>query len=210
MAIVSTELTQSRREEIIDACEKLYRMQSFKEITIKDIAQQTSFSRASVYNYFETKEEVFTALMQREYERWTDVLNSRIDEQKSFSPEQAADILAETLSGRMQLLKLLSMNHYDMEEHTRLGLLIHFKEAFYGSIKAVQKLVSCIDACKKPDPQQFSYFFFPAMFGFYPYCVATEKQKDAMKAAGMSGKERDLKGMIYDYAVTLLNAAADK
>ena len=65
----SPELTASRREEIVNACEKLYQTMSFKEITIKEIGAVTSFTRTSIYNYFQTKEEIFLALMQREYER---------------------------------------------------------------------------------------------------------------------------------------------
>ena len=41
----SAELTNARREEIISACEKLYQTMSFKEITLKDIAGATSFTR---------------------------------------------------------------------------------------------------------------------------------------------------------------------
>ena len=59
----SAELTNARREEIIAACEKLYQTMSFKEITLKDISVETSFSRPSIYNYFQTKEEIFLALM---------------------------------------------------------------------------------------------------------------------------------------------------
>ena len=66
----SPELTASRREEIINACEKLYRTMSFKEMTLKEIGSATSFTRTSIYNYFQTKEEIFLALMQREYEIW--------------------------------------------------------------------------------------------------------------------------------------------
>ena len=33
--------------------------------------------------------------------------------------------------------------------------------------------------------QEFVYSFFPFMFGIYPYTVATEKQKEAMKLAGV-------------------------
>ena len=66
----SKELTVSRKEEIITACEELYKTMSFKEITIKEIGNATSFTRASIYNYFQTKEEFFLALLQREYERW--------------------------------------------------------------------------------------------------------------------------------------------
>ena len=39
------ELIAQRREEIINACEKLYQTMSFKEITLKEIGQETSFSR---------------------------------------------------------------------------------------------------------------------------------------------------------------------
>ena len=61
----SPELTNARREEIIAACETLYQTMGFKEITIKEIADYTSFSRPSIYNYFETKEEIFLALLQK-------------------------------------------------------------------------------------------------------------------------------------------------
>ena len=40
---------------------------SFKEITLKEIGNATSFTRTSIYNYFQTKEEIFLALLQREY-----------------------------------------------------------------------------------------------------------------------------------------------
>ena len=59
-----------RKEEIINSCEKLYKTNSFKEITIKSIGEETTFSRTSIYNYFQTKEEIFLALMKREYDRW--------------------------------------------------------------------------------------------------------------------------------------------
>ena len=46
----SAELTTARREEILAACRKLYETMSFKEITLKEIGQQTSFTRTSIYN----------------------------------------------------------------------------------------------------------------------------------------------------------------
>ena len=51
--------TNARKEEIINACEELYQTVSFKDITLKDIAAKTTFSRTSIYNYFQTKEEIF-------------------------------------------------------------------------------------------------------------------------------------------------------
>ena len=59
-------LAEARREEIIAACEKLYKTVSFKNITLKDIGKATTFTRTSSYNYFQTKEEIFLALLQKE------------------------------------------------------------------------------------------------------------------------------------------------
>ena len=55
----SKELTSARKDEIINACAALYETMSFREITLKEIGRQTSFTRTSIYNYFQTKEEIF-------------------------------------------------------------------------------------------------------------------------------------------------------
>ena len=59
----SEELINARKEEIINACAALYETMSFKEITIRNNSKKTSFSRPSIYNYFQTKEEIFLALL---------------------------------------------------------------------------------------------------------------------------------------------------
>ena len=110
----SAELTQARREEILAACQKLYETRSFKEITLKDIGQQTSFTRTSIYNYFETKEEIFLALFQREYERFAGDLDALCQKEETLSLDALASKLARALENRPLMLKLLSMNLYDM------------------------------------------------------------------------------------------------
>ena len=80
----SPELTASRRNEIIRACEKLYQTMSFKQITLKEIGNETSFSRPTIYNYFETKEEIFLALFEEEYERWNADLEKIIHRTNNF------------------------------------------------------------------------------------------------------------------------------
>ena len=125
----SPELTASRKEEIINACEKLYQTMSFKEITIRDIGAVTSFTRTSIYNYFQTKEEIFLSLMQREYELWAAEVNTLAEEHNTMSANDFAAAMAHSLEKHEQLLKLLAMNHYDMEENSRPERLTEFKVA---------------------------------------------------------------------------------
>ena len=180
----SEELTAARKEEIITACAELYKTMSFKEITIKEIGNATTFTRTSIYNYFQTKEEIFLALLQREYELWVQSLKQIQSGYESMTREEFADALAHSLEERQNLLKIMSMNHYDMEDNSRLERLTEFK-IVYG--KALAEVRNCLDKffpeMTAGDKQDFIFSFFPFMFGIYPYTVVTEKQRAAMTKA---------------------------
>ena len=89
MPASSVERTNSRKEEIISACEKLYKTKSFKEITIKEIGNIISFSRTSIYNYYETKEEIFLAILTKEYEEWISDLNKIIETKEQLNNDES-------------------------------------------------------------------------------------------------------------------------
>ena len=198
----SPELTASRREEIVNACEKLYQTMSFKEITIKDIGTVTSFTRTSIYNYFQTKEEIFLALMQREYELWAAELNTLSEENSVMTAKDFSSALAQSLEKREQLLKLLAMNHYDMEENSRPERLKEFKVAYGASLDAVRVCVRKF--FPETDCESFIFVFFPFLFGVYPYSMATQKQLNAMREAKMEFTMHSIYNMIYSCVMQLL------
>ena len=199
------ELVAQRREEIINACETLYQTMSFKEITLKDIGSATTFSRPTIYNYFETKEEIFLALYEREYQRWNDALRHILEDFEHLSRRELAEKIAHSLEERMQLLKLLSMNNYDMEANSRPELLISFKRAYGRSKELVAELLQkyCPDM-DDAEIKDFIYTFFPFMFGIYPYAMVTEKQKNAMKDAGIDYAFYSLYELTYRCLIKLL------
>lgn len=180
----SEELIAARKEEIITACAELYKTMSFKDITIKEIGNATSFTRTSIYNYFQTKEEIFLALLQREYELWNGRLKEIQAGHEEMTREEFADALAHSLEERKNLLKIMSMNHYDMEDNSRIERLIEFKVVYGQSLAEVR---NCLDKffpeMTVQDKQNFIFSFFPFMFGIYPYTVVTEKQREAMTQA---------------------------
>ena len=182
----SPERTAARKEEIISACEKLYQTMSFKDITLKEIGNETSFSRPTIYNYFQTKEEIFLALYEREYDRWNGELTDILRNNETLTKEQIAEKIATSIANREQLLKLLSMNNYDMEANSRPELLTSFKVAYGESIKNVCRIL--MKFCPEKSAQEirgFIYVFFPFMFGIYPYTAVTDKQRNAMKQANV-------------------------
>ena len=199
------ELIAQRREEIIHACEQLYQTMSFKEITLKEIGNITSFSRPTIYNYFETKEEIFLALFQREYDRWNEDLTALLEGNEQLTKKELADHIANSLAGREQLLKLLSMNNYDMEANSRQELLNTFKQSYGQSMHLMCILLTkfCPDM-NVTDIQNFIYTFFPFMFGIYPYTAVTEKQRVAMKEAGINYVYQSVYELTYSCLIRLL------
>ena len=203
----SPELTAARKEEIINACEQLYQTMSFKEITLKEIGNVTSFTRTSIYNYFQTKEEIFLALFQREYDRWNEDLTNILNENEQLTKKELAELISHSLAGRHQLLKLLSMNNFDMEANSRQELLTAFKHSYGRSMQLISMVVQkfCPEMTVS-DIQNFIYIFFPFMFGIYPYTEVTEKQRAAMKEAGINYVYQSAYELIYSGLTRLLGA----
>ena len=205
MRKVTPEQIARKREEIINACEQLYQTMSFREITLKEIGNITSFSRPTIYNYFETKEEIFLGLFQREYDRWNEDLTGILDRNEKLTRTELAERIASSLAGRPQLLKLLSMNNYDMEANSRQELLNTFKQSYGRSMQLVSMVVQKFcTGMTVADIQNFIYVFFPFMFGIYPYTEVTEKQKVAMKEAGVNYVYQTAYELIYSCLIRLL------
>lgn len=180
----SEKLTNARKEEIICACASLYDTMNYKDITLKEIGEKTSFTRTSIYNYFQTKEEIFLAMLQKEYEAWIEALEQIFRNNEQMSAEQFADSLAHSLEKRGRLLKLMSMNHYDMETNSRMENLIAFKCVYRRSLRMI---TNCLEKffphMTTDDREEFLYAFFPFLFGVYPYTAVSDKQRQAMEAA---------------------------
>lgn len=199
------ELIARRREEIINACEQLYQTMSFKEITLKEIGKVTSFSRPTIYNYFQTKEEIFLAIYKKEYDLWNENLASILEKNESLPKKELADQIARSLTARDQLLKLLAMNNYDMEANSRQEMLTSFKASYGRSMELVRQLLEkfCPEM-DQGDIQKFIYIFFPFMFGIYPYTSVTDKQRTAMEEAGVDYLYQSIYDLSYSCLCGLL------
>ena len=194
-------------EEIIDACASLYETKSFRDITIRDIGEKTSFTRTSIYNYYHSKEEIFLALLRREHEAWTEDLNGISRQYGKLSAEEFADKLARSLEKRGMYAQT------DVHEHLRYG-----GQQPSGKSGGLQKVLckraaGCHVLPGKVFPsmtadniQEFLYALFPFLFGVYPYTSHTEKQIQAMKMAHVHFISHSIYELVKPFAVRLLQS----
>lgn len=177
----------SREIEILTATKKLINEgYYYKDINIKKIGTVTSFSRPSIYNYFETKEEIFLSLLTNEYLAWADELFSLNDYSSTFSQKQYINQLAQSLDDRPLMLKLLSNNLTDFEEKSRIEVIVKFKASYGRTMDAVDSNIQVyFPEMSKEDRMLFRYTFFPSLFGLNPYSIGTPKQQEGLHLAGV-------------------------
>jgi len=70
------------RRLLLEAAEKLFAVHGFAMTKIEDVAEEAGFSKATVYNYFDNKEDLFLALIESKFEEMVqaseDVFNSKV------------------------------------------------------------------------------------------------------------------------------------
>ena len=105
------------------------------------------------------------------------------------------------------MLKLESMNLYDIEGCTRMEHLVAFKRVYAGAVEAVGRcLERFFPALTAGERQEFLYAFFPFLFGVYPYAVPTEKQREAMELAHVDYAHASIYELTKTFVTRLLRA----
>lgn len=193
----SPELTEKRKNEILDACEKIYRTQGFYGVTIKEISTEISLTRPAIYNYFETKEEILLGLLTREYGEWCGGLEGLAVSATAMDRRELSVQMAHTLEDKETLLRILNMNLFEIEQNSRVERLAEFKKLYQRSIKAMDAILKAY----KPDVtdlecEGFHETFSAFLFGVFPFTKHTEKQKEAMELAGAEWNEPGIYDMV--------------
>ena len=102
------------REEILEAAEKVFARLGFHETTIQEIAKAAEFSVGSIYNFFGSKEELYSG-----------ILKTRLELFRRTVKEETAKIEC----ALEKLKKILSIKFSLLEEHR------HFFKVFFDFSK---------------------------------------------------------------------------
>lgn len=74
---------ERKKQEILDAAEKLFLKEGFKGTSMAEIAQKSEFSKRTVYKYFGSKEELYSAIALRGIELFQEVILQSIQNKET-------------------------------------------------------------------------------------------------------------------------------
>ena len=197
-------LAAARRLEIIRACEELYEAVDYDAISIKEIAKSTSICRSNIYNYYETKEEIFLDILKKEYLLWMEDMKKLLEEDSLRSRSSYCRIIARTARHRPRLLKLISVHYVSIEKNCSLERLTDFKksmEPFWNMFR--ESLTVYFPNSSSEKRETFILLAMSLVQGIYSMTSLSEKQLCAMKCANPGYTQPDFEDTFYQALYTL-------
>lgn len=118
---------ENRRNEILDAVERIYEMGNFESVTMDDIAKEAEFTKQTLYAYFKGKEEIMASIYVRAANKTNQMIKSAIDEQESMSGYEKLDLMrrvfTEVAENTPLYTKMISIYQLkDLSEFKDLGI----------------------------------------------------------------------------------------
>ncbi len=119
----------ARRQAIIDQAWALFQENRYEAVNIIDVARSVGLAKGTVYLYFQTKEELFLAILEQQFEQWFEEIDetlSRLAPPASIAT--VARLLTDSLNRRPALTRLFALAHVILERNVDYEAARRFKE----------------------------------------------------------------------------------
>lgn len=197
----STEQKELRVNEIMRVAKDMLATQSFETISMSNIAKRLSFSRANLYKYFDSKEEIFLTLLSREMSTFCEILRAKMGGIEPSS-ETFADFWVSNMASAHTMLTMLSMTGTILEKNVSDDLLLSIKQEMAMTLQT-QTLPMFMKFFPDQSIEQngmLAEHLIIIANGIFPWTQLSERQVTVLEANGLGMMvhrfERDYRTMV--------------
>jgi AcrR family transcriptional regulator len=189
-----------RIEQIKVATLKEYEHKGYHNISLSSIAKELNFTRANLYRYISSKEDIFLKIIIDEINLWIDDLEKRtmnvsVNDIHTFSKEWVNSLLS-----NKRHLELLSLLATVIEQNATLDNLITFKNQLANSNKRLVSIIKIKFPClSEEDIFKFLTYYVAMATGLNPICHPTKKQIEAMHGSDYPAVIPEFEDMILNF-----------
>lgn len=181
----SDEQKEIRINQISEATIKLLKVKKYEDITLAGIAENLSFTRANLYKYISSKEEIFLHIILGEIRKWEKSLDENFKDVTDPDKDAFASLWAGLVYENKLMIETLSLLYTIFEKNVTVEKLADFKKKLFAETSKVVVLLTKI----YPGFTMETAFKFLQMqlfyaLGLYPTTNECEIQKKAIEIAG--------------------------
>ena len=134
----SGEHKEERLLQIKEATAELFERSPYSEITLTTIAEKLGWSRANLYKYVTTKEEIILEIAGDKMTRYYESLLAAFPEGNKFSTGTAAEVWAGILNANQDYMRYVAYLNPVIETNVTVERLAAFKKKYYDLAYALR------------------------------------------------------------------------
>lgn len=138
----SDEQKAQRLNQIKSAAERQFAERPYHQITLTTIAEELGWSRANLYKYAATKEEIFLAIMADKRDAYTNALLAALPEGCDFAPEVSAEVWSGIVNAHYDYFRYSDLLFTVIETNVSVEKLVEFKRGYYDKLPSVCRQLS--------------------------------------------------------------------
>lgn len=182
----SDEQKEIRIQQISKAALGLFNEQKYDDITLAGIANNLSFTRANLYKYISSKEEIFLYVILEELKKWKEDVLLEYESLGKLDKKEFSVRWAEIIYDHKTLIETLSLLYTIIEKNVTVEKLTEFKKSlFYETGELVGIIIRIFPYMTQEAAFEFLQLQLFFATGLYPATNECENQKKALKAAGI-------------------------
>ena len=127
----SQEQKEDRLKEIKDAADFLFCNMPYSKISLSEIAEKLNWSRANLYKYVTTKEDIYLDITSDKMDACYSQLIAAFPENNNYSLEVAAEVYVGILNVNKEYLRYVAYLMTIIEQNVTVERLAKFKSLYY-------------------------------------------------------------------------------
>lgn len=193
-----------RIEEIKAAAKRQFDTHPYHEITLTTIADELSWSRANLYKYVSTKEEIFLELSCDECRAYFEALLAALPEGCGLGAKTIAEVWAGIANAHRSYFRLGEILSAIIETNVSIKRLIAFKRLYFAYRHALaERLHSILDIEQKWGEKLIDAIYFHGV-GLAGSCVKSPTIDEVLRALNRGNDCADFRSEMADFLTMAL------
>lgn len=199
-----------RMKEIKDAADSLASEMPYSDITLTTISSRLGWSRANLYKYVTTKEEIYLAICEDKMEKYFSLLSSAFPKNNKFSAGAVAEVWAGILDVSRRYLCYNSILTSIIEKNVTVERLADFKKKYFGLSFDFSENLSQMLKIQKDDAYRISLEVLYYASAFASGCVNNPLVKLAIEKINVDLPKFDFFDSLKDFILMEINWRTQK
>jgi AcrR family transcriptional regulator len=198
-----------RRQQILQSAAALFETAHYDQVSILEVARLSGLAKGTVYLYFNTKEELFLALLDQAFGDWFADLQQCLltfpESEPLLRVTRLASALTESLQQHPLLLRLLPILHTVLEHNIPYPVALEFKQHLRTHLlQTGEQIEGCLPFLKPGQGAELLLSAYAGLIGLQSMTQPSEVVSQVLQQPEMAMFVIDAPAALYQMVSRLL------